>query len=95
MLYAAGEAANPTVQIPRAAKRVIYRIMFFCGHLHTCLVNIDTPRYHGCPTRRHDVSHNAHRILTASSVPYNDDRLVAGTGNAASSPFVIAMENAG
>lgn len=28
-------------------------------------------------------------------VPYNDDRLLGNTGNAASSPFVIAINNAG
>lgn len=29
------------------------------------------------------------------SVPYDDPRLLGGTGNAASSPFVIGMQRAG
>lgn len=62
-----GEARNPRRAVPRAIKRVFFRIVAFyvLGILVISLI-----------------------------VPYNDPRLLSATGNAASSPFVIAISNA-
>ncbi|KAI5475317.1 hypothetical protein MNV49_001619 [Pseudohyphozyma bogoriensis] len=68
VVLAAGEASNPTKQIPKAVRRVMYRIMFFY------VVGI---------------------LIIGMLVPYTNENLLSGTGNAASSPFVIAIENAG
>ncbi|WVQ77768.1 hypothetical protein IAR50_007458 [Cryptococcus sp. DSM 104548] len=68
VVLAAAECTNPHRQIPRAVRRVVYRIIFFY------VIGI---------------------LLIGMLVPYNDTRLTAGTGNAASSPFVVAIENAG
>jgi amino acid transporter len=63
-----GEARNPRRAVPRAIRRVFFRIVAFyiCGILVISLI-----------------------------VPYNDPRLLSGSGNAASSPFTIAISNAG
>ncbi|WWC86560.1 uncharacterized protein L201_001437 [Kwoniella dendrophila CBS 6074] len=68
VILTAAECRDPTKQIPKAARRVLYRIMFFymCGSL-----------------------------IIGMTVPYTNKKLLAGTGNAASSPFVIAIEASG
>lgn len=63
-----GEARNPRRAVPKAIKRVFYRIVTFY------ILGI---------------------FVIALIVPYNDPRLVSDTGNAASSPFTIAISNAG
>ncbi|ODO08463.1 hypothetical protein L198_00193 [Cryptococcus wingfieldii CBS 7118] len=68
VVLAAAECTNPHKQIPRAVRRVVYRIIFFY------VIGI---------------------LLIGMLVPYNDARLTGGTGNAASSPFVVAIENSG
>ncbi|KAL7419906.1 hypothetical protein Q5752_005822 [Cryptotrichosporon argae] len=65
---AAGETANPHRNIPKAVRRVTWRILFF--------YIIGT-------------------LLIGMIVPYNDPNLSTGTGNASSSPFVIAIKNSG
>ncbi|GAA6060668.1 hypothetical protein JCM10212_001224 [Sporobolomyces blumeae] len=68
VVIAAGEAANPHKSIPKAVKRVTYRISFF---------------------------YILGAIIIGMIVPYNEPALVSGTGNAASSPWVAAIKNAG
>ena len=68
VIYTAAEASNPTSQIPRAARRVLYRIVFF---------------------------YIAGTLIIGMTVPYTDEGLVTGAGNAASSPLVIAAQRAG
>jgi len=63
---AAGEAENPRRNVPKAIRRVFYRILlFYIGGV----------------------------IVIGWLVPYNDSRLL-GASTAASSPFVIAIQNA-
>lgn len=68
VVLTAAEASNPTKQIPKASKRVLYRI---------CLFNIGSA------------------LIVGMVVPYTHPALLGGTGNAASSPFVIAIKDAG
>ncbi|KAF7909391.1 uncharacterized protein EAF01_003109 [Botrytis porri] len=68
VVVAAAETENPHKSIPKAVKRVTYRILFFYV-LGTLLIGM--------------------------IIPSNDPALVSGTGNANSSPFVIAIKNAG
>ena len=64
---AAGEAENPRRNVPKAIRRVFYRILiFYIGGV----------------------------IVIGWLVPYDDPNLLGGTGTAASSPFVIAIQNA-
>ncbi|WVQ77053.1 hypothetical protein IAR50_006732 [Cryptococcus sp. DSM 104548] len=63
-----GEAENPRKTVPRAIKRVFYRILFFyVGGI----------------------------FVISVLVPYTEPDLLNGSGTAAASPFVIAIENAG
>ncbi|WWD20799.1 hypothetical protein CI109_105276 [Kwoniella shandongensis] len=63
-----GEAQNPRKTVPRAIKRVFFRLLFFyVGGI----------------------------FIISVLVPYNDDRLLNGGGDATASPFVIAINNAG
>ncbi|KAH8089362.1 putative amino acid permease [Filobasidium floriforme] len=68
VILAAGEASNPSKQIPRAAKRVMYRIIIFY------VLGV---------------------LIIGMIVPFNEPRLLGGSDNAASSPWVIAIEKAG
>ncbi|KAJ9123202.1 hypothetical protein QFC22_001395 [Naganishia vaughanmartiniae] len=68
VILAAGEATNPTKQIPKAAKRVMWRIIVFY------VLGV---------------------LVIGMIVPYTEPRLLGGTSNAASSPWVIAIEHAG
>jgi amino acid transporter len=68
VVIAAAETANPLRSIPKATKRVTYRICFF---------------------------YVIGALLIGMIVPYNDPNLASGSGNANSSPFVIAIKNAG
>ena len=68
VVLTAAEASNPTKQIPKASKRVLYRI---------CLFNIGSA------------------LIIGMVVPYTHPSLTGGAGNAASSPFVIAIKEAG
>lgn len=68
VVVAAAETLNPHKSIPKAVKRVTYRILFFYV-LGTLLIG----------------------MIIAS----NDPALTSGTGNANSSPFVIAIKNSG
>lgn len=68
VVVAAAETKNPHKSIPKATKRVTYRILFFYV-LGTLLIGM--------------------------IIPSNDPALVSGTGNANSSPFVIAIKNSG
>jgi amino acid transporter len=68
VVVAAGETVNPSKSIPKAVKRVTYRILFF---------------------------YVIGAILIGMIVPSDAEALVSGTGNANSSPFVIAIKNAG
>jgi amino acid transporter len=63
-----GEARNPRRAVPRAIRRVFFRIVTFY------ILGI---------------------FVISLIVPYNDPRLLSDTGNAASSPFTIAVSNAG
>lgn len=68
VVVAAAETENPHKSIPKAVKRVTYRILFFYV-LGTLLIGM--------------------------IIPSNDPALVSGTGNANSSPFVVAIKNSG
>ncbi|GHJ89594.1 hypothetical protein NliqN6_5996 [Naganishia liquefaciens] len=68
VILAAGEATNPTKQIPRAARRVMWRIIIFY------VLGV---------------------LIIGMIVPSTEPRLLGGTSNAASSPWVIAIENSG
>ncbi|TEY54934.1 hypothetical protein BOTCAL_0235g00060 [Botryotinia calthae] len=68
VVVAAAETENPHKSIPKAVKRVTYRILFFYV-LGTLLIGM--------------------------IIPSNDPALTSGSGNANSSPFVIAIKNAG
>lgn len=68
VVVAAAETVNPHKSIPKAVKRVTYRILFFYV-LGTLLIGM--------------------------IIPSNDPGLVSGSGNANSSPFVIAIKNSG
>ncbi|RSH92088.1 hypothetical protein EHS25_008500 [Saitozyma podzolica] len=68
VVIAAAETANPLRSIPKATKRVTYRICFF---------------------------YVIGALLIGMIVPYNDPNLASDSGNANSSPFVIAIKNAG
>ncbi|TGO57989.1 hypothetical protein BOTNAR_0190g00110 [Botryotinia narcissicola] len=68
VVVAAAETEKPHKSIPKAVKRVTYRILFFYV-LGTLLIGM--------------------------IIPSNDPAIVSGTGNANSSPFVIAIKNAG
>ncbi|ODN72883.1 hypothetical protein L202_08306 [Cryptococcus amylolentus CBS 6039] len=68
VILAAAECTDPHKQIPRAVRRIVYRIVFFY------VIGV---------------------IIIGMLVPYTDSRLTSGTDNAASSPFVVAIENAG
>ncbi|WVQ95325.1 hypothetical protein IAU59_002421 [Kwoniella sp. CBS 9459] len=63
-----GEAENPRRTVPRAIKRVFFRLVFFY------VMGI---------------------FIISVLVPYDEPNLLNGSGNAASSPFVIAISNAG
>ncbi|KAL7420884.1 hypothetical protein Q5752_004838 [Cryptotrichosporon argae] len=63
-----GEAQNPRKAVPKAIRRVFYRLLFF---------------YVGGT------------FVISVLVPYTDPRLLNGSGTATSSPFVIAINNAG
>lgn len=68
VIISAAEASSPSTQIPKAARRVIYRIALFnCGSA----------------------------LIVGMLVPWTEPLLSGGTGNAASSPWVIAISNAG
>lgn len=67
VVIAASEASSPSTQIPKAARRVIYRIgLFNCGSA----------------------------LIVGLIVPWTESALTGGTGNAASSPWVIAISKA-
>jgi amino acid transporter len=68
VVVAAGETVNPHKSIPKAIKRVTYRIMFFYV-LGALLIG----------------------MIISSDAP----GLLSGSGNANSSPFVIAIKNSG
>jgi amino acid transporter len=68
VVIAAAETRNPHRSIPKATKRVTYRILFF---------------------------YVLGSILIGMIVPYNNPDLVSGSGNADSSPWVIAIKAAG
>ena len=68
VVLTASEASAPSKQIPKAARRVIYRIGLF---------NIGSA------------------LIVGMIVPYTNPDLVSGSGNAASSPWVIAITGAG
>ncbi|GAA5838134.1 hypothetical protein JCM5353_001508 [Sporobolomyces roseus] len=68
VVIAAGEAANPHKSIPKAVKRVTYRISFF---------------------------YILGAVIIGMIVPHTNPDLTSGTGNANSSPWVIAIKNAG
>ncbi|WVQ86137.1 hypothetical protein IAT38_008305 [Cryptococcus sp. DSM 104549] len=63
-----GEAENPRKTVPKAIKRVFFRLLFF---------------------------YVAGTFIISVLVPYNEPRLLNGASNAAASPFVIAISNAG
>ncbi|WVN89076.1 uncharacterized protein L203_104292 [Cryptococcus depauperatus CBS 7841] len=63
-----GEAENPRKSVPRAIKRVFFRLLFFYV-MGTFIISV--------------------------LVPYTEPNLLNGSGNAAASPFVIAIKNAG
>ncbi|WVO16921.1 hypothetical protein L204_104607 [Cryptococcus depauperatus] len=63
-----GEAENPRKSVPRAIKRVFFRLLFFYV-MGTFIISV--------------------------LVPYTEPNLLSGSGNAAASPFVIAIKNAG
>jgi amino acid transporter len=65
---AAGEAENPRKNIPKAVRRVFWRILFF---------------------------YVLGSLAIGVLVPYNDARLLGGSGTATASPWVIAIYNAG
>lgn len=62
-----GEAQNPRKSVPKAIRRVFFRILLFY------VLGI---------------------FFISVLVPYNDPRLLGGTGDASSSPWVIAIDNA-
>ncbi|WVQ84525.1 hypothetical protein IAT38_006679 [Cryptococcus sp. DSM 104549] len=68
VVIAAGETRNPHRSIPKATKRVTYRIATF---------------------------YIIGALLIGMIIPYNDPRLASGSGNANSSPWVLAIKNAG
>ncbi|KAH8656086.1 amino acid permease/ SLC12A domain-containing protein [Tricladium varicosporioides] len=68
VVVAAAETVNPHKSIPKAVKRVTYRILFF---------------------------YVLGALLIGMIIPSNDSSLVSGSGNANSSPFVIAIKNSG
>ena len=68
VVIAAAETRNPHRSIPKATKRVTYRILFF---------------------------YVLGSILIGMIVPYDQPNLVSGSGNADSSPWVIAIKEAG
>ncbi|WVQ77052.1 hypothetical protein IAR50_006731 [Cryptococcus sp. DSM 104548] len=63
-----GEAENPRKTVPKAIKRVFFRLLFFYV-MGTFVISV--------------------------LVPYTEPNLLNGSGNAAASPFVIAISNAG
>ncbi|WWC72693.1 uncharacterized protein I206_106657 [Kwoniella pini CBS 10737] len=63
-----GEAENPRKTVPKAIKRVFFRLVFF---------------------------YIAGIFVISVLVPYTEPDLLNGSGNAAASPFVIAIKNAG
>ncbi|WVW80547.1 hypothetical protein I302_102532 [Kwoniella bestiolae CBS 10118] len=63
-----GEAENPRKTVPKAIKRVFFRLVFFY------IMGI---------------------FVISVLVPYDEPNLLNGSGNAAASPFVIAIKNAG
>ncbi|ODO05890.1 hypothetical protein I350_04951 [Cryptococcus amylolentus CBS 6273] len=63
-----GEAENPRKTVPKAIKRVFFRLLFFYV-MGTFIISV--------------------------LVPYNEPNLLNGSGTAAASPFVIAIQNAG
>lgn len=63
-----GEAENPRKTVPRAIKRVFYRLVVFY------VFGI---------------------FIISVLVPYDNERLINGGGDASASPFVIAIKNAG
>ncbi|WVR08716.1 hypothetical protein IAU60_005774 [Kwoniella sp. DSM 27419] len=63
-----GEAENPRKTVPKAIKRVFFRLVFFY------VMGI---------------------FVISVLVPYDEPNLLNGTGNAAASPFVIAIQRAG
>lgn len=65
---AAGETVAPRRNIPKAARRFIWRLAIFYG---------------------------VSSLLIGILVPYDDERLLGGTGNASASPFVIGIQNVG
>ncbi|KAK8847706.1 hypothetical protein IAR55_005565 [Kwoniella newhampshirensis] len=68
VVIAAAETVNPHKVIPKATKRVTYRIAFF---------------------------YVVGALMIGMTIPYNDPNLSSGSGNANSSPWVLAIKNAG
>lgn len=82
---AAGEAKNPRRNLPKAIKRVYIRILLF---------------YIGGWFQSQSSFSSTHSVLLGTLiigllVPSNAEGLDLGSGDAASSPFVIAIQNAG
>lgn len=65
---AVGEVQNPRKNVPKAIKRVFWRILLF----YVLAI-----------------------FMVGLVVPYDDPRLLNGSGNASASPFVLAVKNAG
>ncbi|ODN77929.1 hypothetical protein L202_05028 [Cryptococcus amylolentus CBS 6039] len=63
-----GEAENPRKTVPKAIKRVFFRLLFF---------------------------YVMGTFIISALVPYTEPNLLNGSGTAAASPFVIAIQNAG
>ncbi|CDZ98638.1 amino acid transporter [Phaffia rhodozyma] len=68
VVVAVGETQNPRKNVPKAVKRVFWRITIF----YVLAI-----------------------LVIGLLVPYNDDRLLNGASTVSTSPFVIAIENAG
>lgn len=93
IVMTAAEATNPHKQVPRTIRMFVARLLFFCEWaIVRHILTVQTSS--ACSSSVFCGSSLPSDVLTFS-VPFNDPGLVSGSGNANSSPWVIAIKAAG
>ncbi|KAL9108016.1 MAG: hypothetical protein Q9227_007121 [Pyrenula ochraceoflavens] len=76
---AAAETRAPRRNIPKAAKRIFWRVLLFYGIIHASFEGLSSP------------ASVVSILMVSMIVPSNDSKLLNNSGTAAQSPFVIAV----
>lgn len=88
---AAAETRSPRRNIPKAAKRIFWRVLLFYGEPNSLSSNVPWKIERGADILITVVS----ILMVTLLVPSNDPELLQSSGTAAASPFVIAATRAG